>query len=387
MSMYMNGRYFKITHPPRSFFVEGNPVVFKTKYKLPIKSLKVNFEPVQDLHGYEKPWPAGGGKNLFDVSQIPSFSLSTGGEIVNNGDGSITITTPSGSGGIYCRKTLAELAPGLVAGETYTLSLDSTGSSKYIYLIPANEGWTVGAGAKTVTQAMLDSGVYFYASGVSTTATISNIQIEKGSTATTWAPYSNVCPITGWTGANVTHSGADVSDSTTTHFSWTSDAGTVYGGYLEWLRDGTVKLTADRVKKTLTSFTGAFEATPNGYAVYAYIPNGSRTKTIRKIRMCNMFFDSTLSYTSMPLYSYMGGSGANTTWTFILPSTVTTLQEANAWLAALSEPIEFTYALATPQTYTLTPQEALTLLQGTNTIWSDTNGNLEVTYESYTNEQ
>jgi hypothetical protein len=23
-------------------------------------------EPVQDLHGYDKPWPAGGGKNLFN---------------------------------------------------------------------------------------------------------------------------------------------------------------------------------------------------------------------------------------------------------------------------------------------------------------------------------
>ena len=32
----------------------------------PVKDLKVWIEPVQDLHGYDHPWPEGGGKNIFN---------------------------------------------------------------------------------------------------------------------------------------------------------------------------------------------------------------------------------------------------------------------------------------------------------------------------------
>lgn len=37
---------------------------------VPLKSLVVGIEPVQDLHGYDSPWPAGGGKNLLN----PNYS-------------------------------------------------------------------------------------------------------------------------------------------------------------------------------------------------------------------------------------------------------------------------------------------------------------------------
>ena len=33
---------------------------------IPVKNLAVNIEPIQDLHGYENPWPAGGGINIWD---------------------------------------------------------------------------------------------------------------------------------------------------------------------------------------------------------------------------------------------------------------------------------------------------------------------------------
>ena len=40
----------------------------------PIKELEINIDPVQDLHGYDYPWPAGGGKNLVDSSQFSPSS-------------------------------------------------------------------------------------------------------------------------------------------------------------------------------------------------------------------------------------------------------------------------------------------------------------------------
>lgn len=46
---------------------------------LPMKSCVVKMEPIQDLHGYDSPWPAGGGKNLADTRNrdvsIAGFAL------------------------------------------------------------------------------------------------------------------------------------------------------------------------------------------------------------------------------------------------------------------------------------------------------------------------
>ena len=45
----------------------------------------------------------------------------------------------------------------------------------------------------------------------------------------------NIRPITGWTGANLYQSGADTSDYTTETISWQTEAGTVYGGTIDFV--------------------------------------------------------------------------------------------------------------------------------------------------------
>lgn len=126
------------------------------------------------------------GKNLFDVSNIETIGTA----LINNNDGSITVTASAGDSAINSRKTLDELTNGLLkVGNTYTLSFISTGSTKSIYLKTSSFGWNSGR-LHVITQEDLDSILYFYASGVSTTATISEIQIELGSTATDYEPYT-----------------------------------------------------------------------------------------------------------------------------------------------------------------------------------------------------
>ena len=128
--------------------------------------------------------------NLFDISKVPGDS-----RITNNGDGSITVTTGPTSSAVSSDKTLSQLAPGLEVGKTYTLSFKTTGTDRYIYLrkdASSSTTWRLGSPTITMTQDLLDSTVYFYASGVSTTATISEIQIEEGTTATPYVPYGNI---------------------------------------------------------------------------------------------------------------------------------------------------------------------------------------------------
>jgi len=127
------------------------------------------------------------GKNLFDISKV-----ATNTSVINN----ITylqvtigaVTNGVRAGSPYYK--LRDYAPYLIVGQTYTLSATSTGSEKRIYLVGSSVSWNFDT-SKTITQAMLDSDVYFYASGLSTSAQISSIQIERNTIATPYTPYTS----------------------------------------------------------------------------------------------------------------------------------------------------------------------------------------------------
>lgn len=125
------------------------------------------------------------GANLADLSAVHNG----GGIIFDNG--TLTVITPASSEGRASDATLKDLCPNMVAGENYFLSANSTGNSKLIYLKGegANQSWEFGK-SRTVTQAMLDSLIVFYASGESTKATITEFMINKGTTALPYSPYS-----------------------------------------------------------------------------------------------------------------------------------------------------------------------------------------------------
>ena len=169
----------------------GNAIVIPEYVSL--EKLKIEFSPKQAGTGDPSPEnvrPISGwdsvevnvrGKNLFNISKIESTE-----HITNNGNGSLTITTEPTSNGVSPYKTLRELCEGITPG-TYTLNAESTGSEKWVYAAGL-DGWYYGT-SKTLTDEILDSPLYFYASGVETTATISNIQLELGSTPTPYEPY------------------------------------------------------------------------------------------------------------------------------------------------------------------------------------------------------
>ena len=179
----------------------GEIVSFTTEEETPLNGLRVNFEPVQDLHGYDNPWPAGGGKNKFDIGAMVATTHIT----ISNGVISVT------GNGRNSTKKLSDLAS-LVEGETYILSATSTGVANYIYLSGANETWYFGT-SRTITQADLNSNVLFYSGGADVTANISNMMIRLSSISdASFAPYSNLCPIYGFTGLNVYGTGVNVWD-------------------------------------------------------------------------------------------------------------------------------------------------------------------------------
>jgi len=189
----------------------GDIVSFKARKVVPMQSVVVSMEPIQDLHGYDHPWPAGGGKNKLDIAKLTNYTNpGNGSTLVNNGDGTITVTATS-STNIECGKTLGEIAD-LVVGQSYIITADSTGSTKYVYLHGGGSTWAFGY-EREITQDMLDGKVSFYASGTQSSATISNLMIRSASVSdATYAPYENLCPISGRTGADIEHTGVNVWD-------------------------------------------------------------------------------------------------------------------------------------------------------------------------------
>ena len=164
---------------------------------LPVKDLTVGIEPVQDLHGYDSPWPAGGGKNLIDQSLTyqDGNNTTTFGQSVNNTDPQIF----------------------LKAGN-YTLHVVTNKECSIYYRKGAGGGNThlIHAGTDLVGTFTLDSDTYCafwcYINNGFTASNIISVQLEAGSTATTYAPYSNICPISGWTGANVVRTNSNLID-------------------------------------------------------------------------------------------------------------------------------------------------------------------------------
>lgn len=129
------------------------------------------------------------GKNLFDVSKVVPNN-----NVIRNGDGSMKVIADESNNGFAANtpNTLKDYCPLLIVGQTYTLSANTAATTKQIYLKESGTVWTYGQSVQ-ITKEMLDSVVLFY-SDANKTSIISNIQIEKGSTATAYEPYTGGKP-------------------------------------------------------------------------------------------------------------------------------------------------------------------------------------------------
>ena len=215
--------------------VTGAIVSFVTVRAAPIKTLVVNVDPVQDLHGYASPWPPGGGKNKVKNMAQGYWAFASGAW---TGSGVWVATYPK----IPCKPDtdyVASWSNGYQTRWQGFVWYDENGD--YISTTNWSETATNGKTAKSPNNAAY---LAYNVAGKTSSTTIvpsdlTNFQIEEGTTATAYAPYSNICPISGWTGCKVwvqpTH---DTSAQADYNISWQTEAGTVYGGTLTVNEDG-----------------------------------------------------------------------------------------------------------------------------------------------------
>lgn len=189
---------------------------------------EIGIVPTQDLHGYSKPWAGGAGKNKLDKDELSNVNTSFQSKQITlspNTEYTISTTLPknnSNSANLFMY--LVGGSPdtsvnGVWEGQTRTLTTDGTG--------------IVVIGYRSVD----------YTDTSSTWYLSHDMQIEQGSQATTFEPYSNICPISGHTDVTVTvasTSGGSGEDYTV------SLGTTYYGGNLD-VTTGELEVTWENI--------------------------------------------------------------------------------------------------------------------------------------------
>ena len=168
-----------------------------------IKNLTVNIQPIQDLHGQDASYPAGGGKNLWPVKDMTFSGYSN------------RLTEEN------YPEVWAQIRK-LKAGATYRISSTSTGDNTWGTLIiyygdstntairPTN--MTGVAIPDFSDESVVITSIYVQIGGNTTgerTATDCCL-METATSNPAYVPYSNICPISGRTEVNVWGSGKNL---------------------------------------------------------------------------------------------------------------------------------------------------------------------------------
>lgn len=169
----------------------GNPVVCYPVVGYPL-GCKVSLEPMQEGSG--TPYPAGGGKNLFNPAWMPEKTLNNGLTWTTTSDGTVT-ANGTANGTSYYNSNHFSLPAG-----TYTISAMSHFRISVRNLDAGDTTIVAQVVGKpctfTVENDIQNASLFFAVSGI-----LDNVsakpQIEKGTTATAYAPYENIRPIKG----------------------------------------------------------------------------------------------------------------------------------------------------------------------------------------------
>ena len=164
---------------------------------VPVKELVVGVEPVQNLNGQANPYPPGGGTNMLSDQNGTYTEKTSGNMYFVNG-----MTLPAGTYyvGRYKKEASTE-STGIY------LKIGSGSASR----LGQNEGQMYIARSFTLEE---ESSVSLYLSS-SVTGGYYRFMLSKSvltNGQNDFAPYSNVCPISGWTGVEVTRSGKNLYD-------------------------------------------------------------------------------------------------------------------------------------------------------------------------------
>lgn len=325
----------------------GNPVVCYpvAGYALGVKA---KWEPMQEGSG--TPYPAGGGKNLFNPAWMPEKEVNHGVTWTTATDGTVT-ANGTASGTTYYNSDNFLLPAG-----TYTISTMS--HFRISILNKDADGAIIATQAVgrphtfTVENDIQNATLFFAASG-----TLDNVsakpQIEKGATATAYSPYANIRPIKGRDSVTITRQ----EDNQVITLNMPE---TVYSGEVD-------AVTGDgkETRKTLT-----LDGTTNKFTQrdrYWNLPQNSAPGIADS-------YDTTCSH--FPANTFSGNLRGKYLYTTaqLMSKYFPDANALNAYLVAqyaAGSPVQVYYNLTEPVPFTATGAQPIPALAGANTILTD----------------
>ena len=194
----------------------GDDITIENALALPARSLITEINAIQDLHGYDKPWGGGAYKNKCNIADTEIGTAWNGASNADrarlvipckaNTQYTISINGTNSLDSVYVNDSATVPAAG--SGDVFTTSKTFTTDASSAYII-------VGFNKTNIAQADVDALL---------------LQLELGGTATSFAPYSNICPIGGRDSVVLTRSdGDEISEDFTIQLGQT-----VYGGSVDF---------------------------------------------------------------------------------------------------------------------------------------------------------
>jgi hypothetical protein len=216
--------------------VTGNPITLTDGSETYADELVIDLEPIQDLHGYDKPWVGGAGKNKLPMTVEGIKALNTSGTwsgnaytrngvtftIQTDSNGNVTGIKANGTASANAIMALTDntietsnidgfIANGCSSGEAaisiYIARCDSDGAERGSSIRVYNGDTTLNFPASTYPRTKIN---IYIASGKTVSNRMFYPMIRNLSETSTFVPYSNISPITGYTEVNVNRCGKNL---------------------------------------------------------------------------------------------------------------------------------------------------------------------------------
>lgn len=399
---------------------------------LSVKSLTVDLEPIQDLNGYDKPWVGGAGKNKLPniTSQIAGSGITATWQT----DGTLKLTGTA-SGNVFIGIAFSIVAGSYVLSgcpsgggdSTYQLDIRSSVGSGVLYSRDIGSGLSFSPSADLTAYVNIRvANGYACPSG----GLIFKPMIRKSTESDDFAPYENICPISGTSEVKTIRSGKNLCDTSLVYDGYinasqqkilsNANARTLYlpckpsTTYTVSKQAGqrfivaeTTELPTNNVvvsnivsDYTASSITITTTASAKYLVAFVYLSTADTGVTAdQMLATCQIELGSTATdYESYQGTTYTTSLGRTVyAGTLDVVSGVLTVTDANiasyngetlpsTWIsdrdvyasgATPTTGAQVVYKLSSPQAYQLTAQQ-IELLTGTNNIWSD--GDVTVEY-------
>ena len=205
--------------------LSGDIVQFSALETDKVKSLVADIDPIQDLHGYDAPWVGGVGKNKLKYPYYDSSGSQNGITWTVNSDGTFTLSGTANAETII--NISNSVTPYVIGSGTqqvvtsaeasYNPNISGLNFQTDIYKDGTYTGTVQRNNASiqitNATEIGIGQSRLRIANGtVIPNNTVFYPQIELGQTPTAWQPYSNICPISGWSGVDVVDCGINLWD-------------------------------------------------------------------------------------------------------------------------------------------------------------------------------